>query len=269
LARRSPMLYLLSKTIWAVAEPSTLLLLVCIAGSLISLLQSRSRWGRTILIFGVVGLSACALLPIGAWLMRPLEDRFPQLREMPAHIDGIIVLGGAIDLKESVDRGMPALNLRAERMTAFVALARLYPHARLVFAGGNPDSFSSGPTEADVARAFFNELGLDPRRVVFERKSRNTRENALFSKWLANPKPNQRWILVTSAADMPRAVGCFRAVAWPIIAFPVDYHTQKPGMDVVPGLVSGLLVLDWAMHEWIGLVYYRWRGWTSSLFPGP
>jgi uncharacterized SAM-binding protein YcdF (DUF218 family) len=198
--------------------------------------------------------------------MRPLEDRFPRLRWMPAHVDGIIVLGGAIDLRESVDHGMPELNQRAERMTAFVALARLYPHARLVFTGGNPDLLAAGPTEADVARVFFKGLGLDPRRVAFEGKSRNTRENALLSKRLVNPGPHQEWILVTSAADMPRAVGCFRAVDWPIIAFPVDYHTRQ---GLVPGLVSGLRDVDWATHEWIGLVYYRSRGWTSSLFPGP
>ncbi len=201
--------------------------------------------------------------------MGPLEDRFPPLRQMPARVDGIVVLGGAIDLKESADRGMPALNERAERMTAFVALARLYPHARLVFTGGNPDLLSAGPTEAEVARVLFAGLGLDPHRLVFEAKSRNTRENALFSRRIENPRPGQIWLLVTSAADMPRAVGCFRAVAWPVLAFPVDYHTRHRDMGGVPGLVAGLKEFDWAAHEWIGLVYYRSRGWTSSLFPGP
>ena len=130
------MLYIFSKLFWAVAQPSTLLLLVCIAGAVISLWRSRSVWGRGLLISGVVGLSTCALLPVGNWLMRPLEDRFPPQRQLPAHVDGIVVLGGAINLKESADRGTPALNERAERMTAFMALARLYPHARLVFTGG-------------------------------------------------------------------------------------------------------------------------------------
>jgi uncharacterized SAM-binding protein YcdF (DUF218 family) len=139
----------------------------------------------------------------------------------------------------------------------------------LVFTGGNPDLLSAGPTEAEMARVFFAGLDLNSQRLVFEAKSRNTRENALFSRRIENPRPGQIWLLVTSAADMPRAVGCFRGVAWPVIAFPVDYHTRQREMSGVPGLVAGLKDVDWAAHEWIGLVYYRSRGWTSSLFPGP
>lgn len=225
--------------------------------------------GRALLIGGVAGYAICAIAPVGDWLMRPLEDRFPPLRQMPARVDGIVILGGAIDLEESAPHAMPALNERAGRLTAFVALARLYPHARLVFTGGNPDPFAKGPTEADMARLLFSELGLAPARVVFERRSRNTRENALFSLQLVHPGSSQSWLLVTSAVDMPRAIGCFRAVGWRVIAFPVDYHARNWEFSVVPRSMTELRYLDWATHEWLGLVYYRLRGWTPSLFPGP
>jgi uncharacterized SAM-binding protein YcdF (DUF218 family) len=91
----------------------------------------------------------------------------------------------------------------------------------------------------------------------------------LFSRLLVHVHSDQHWVLVTSAADMPRAVGCFRAVGWPVIAFPTDYHTRRLGMGAIPGLVSGLRNVDWAAHEWIGLIYYRAHGWTASFFPGP
>jgi len=247
------MLYVLSKIFWVIAQPSTLLLLVCIAGALISLWQSRLDWGRGLLISGVVGLSACALLPVGAWLMGPLEDRFPPLRQMPARVDGMSCWGA-----RSTSKKVRTAACRIERKGG--ANDRLrgartpLPHARLVFTGGNPDLLSAGPTEAEVARVLFAGLGLDPHRLVFEAKSRNTRENALFSRRIENPRPGQIWLLVTSAADMPRAVGCFRAVAWPVLAFPVDYHTRHRDMGGVPGLVAGLKEFDWAAHEWIGLV---------------
>lgn len=199
--------------------------------------------------------------------MQPLEDHFPPPSPMPTHVDGIIVLGGAIDRAESAARGRPALNGHAERMTAFVSLARRYPQARLLFTGGNPDLHLSGPTEADAARMEFAGLGLDVHRVAFERRSRNTRENALLSKSVANPSLGQTWFLVTSAADMPRTVGCFRAVGWPVVAHPVDFHGRRWHSGPIPGLVSGLRNVDWAAHEWIGLVYYWLRGWISSLLP--
>lgn len=263
------MTYAISKILGPFTEPSVLLLLVCVVGAMFFLVRPNSKWGRALLIGGVMALALCAMLPVSNWLMQPLEERFPPLHQIPRTVDGIIVLGGAIDLKESAERAAPELNERAGRMTAFVALARLYPQARLVFTGGNPSIFAQGPTEAEVARTFFAELGLDPRRVLFENRSRNTHENALFSKRLVRPASDQTWLLVTSAVDMPRAVGCFRAVGWSVTAFPVDYHAGQWEPGFRPTLASGLKNLDWAAHEWVGLIYYRLRGWTPTLFPSP
>ena len=89
-------------------------------------------------------------------------------------------------------------------MTAFVGLARRYPKAVLIFTGGNAEGAT--PTEAAIARKLFVELGLDPNRVRFEDRSRNTHENATLSRRLVTLAPHDAWILVTSAADMPRAV---------------------------------------------------------------
>jgi uncharacterized SAM-binding protein YcdF (DUF218 family) len=263
------MTFVLSKIFSVVLQPSTLLLLLCATGLLLTLWRNRSPWGLRFLIAGIGGLAACAVLPVGTWLMRPLEDRFPPLRPMPAQVDGIVVIGGAIELDESANRGVPAFNVRAGRMIKFVALARRYPHAQLLFSGGSSDLFADNVTEADVARTFFTEMGVPPDRVIFESKSRNTRENALYSRHLAHLKPGQRWLLVTSAADMPRAVGSFRAVGWPVIAYPSDFRTYHDRAGFLPGLPGGLSDTDWAAHEWIGLLCYRLRGWTLSFFPGP
>ena len=263
------MYYVVSKCFWDVAQPSTLLLLLCLAGVAVLRWRAHSSWGWRLLLIGVGGLAACAIFPVGTWLLRPLEDRFSQPRPMPERVDGIVLLGGAIDLDESADRGMLALNARAERMTDFVALARRYPHAQLVFSGGDPHVFPTGLTEADVARGAFSRLGIDPSRIIFEKASRNTHENATLSRSLVHLTPGQYWLLVTSAADMPRAVGCFRAVHWAVIPYPVDYHTKQQTIGMFPGLVAGLQRIDWATHEWLGLAYYRMRGWIPSLFPAP
>jgi uncharacterized SAM-binding protein YcdF (DUF218 family) len=262
-------MYLLSRVLWEAARPSMALLLLTLVGFAILIRTRNSRYGFIFLAAGVAGFAACAFLPLGTWLLRPLEDRFPPIGAIQERVDGIVLLGGAIDLQTSMDRGMPALNMRAERVIAFVALARRFPYAQLLFTGGNAITGSTKRSEADVARVLTASLGIPPQRVKFERMSRNTRENALLAKRLARPMPGQRWLLVTSAADMPRAVGCFRAVGWPVVPVPVDYHTGKDSAGLMPGLVGGLEAVDWAAHEWIGLVYYRAQGWTPALFPGP
>lgn len=263
------MSFFLLKCFELATEPGTVLLALAGAGTALIVLRARSRWGRRLVIAGVGGLVGCAVLPLGTWMMRPLEDRFPPLRPLPAHVDGIIVLGGAVDIARSVDRHTPVFNDAAGRMTAFAALALHYPEARLVFTGGNGGLFAGKTTEADVAREFYRSLGIDPRRFIFEDASHDTRQNALFTRRMVTPRPGQTWLLVTSAADMPRAVGCFREVGWPVVAYPSDYHTMRHGSGFAPGLVDGVRDVNWAAHEWLGLVYYRLRGWTPSLFPGP
>ena len=103
-------MYIVSKCFWDVAQPSTLLLLLCLAGVAVLRWRAHSSWGWRLLLIGVGGLAACTIFPVGAWLLQPLEDRFSQPRPMPERVDGIVLLGGAIDLDESADRGVLALN---------------------------------------------------------------------------------------------------------------------------------------------------------------
>src|SRR5262249_20121851 len=158
----------------------------------------------------------------------PLEEQFPAWDPSRGDPDGIVVLGGGLDMQASAARGLPELNEAAERMTATVELARKYPAVRIVFSGGDAGLITSG-NEADFALAFFESLGLPQERVLFENQSRNTIENAEFSKSLAGPKPGERWLIVTSAFHMPRAIGVFRAVGFAVEAYPVDWRTRGRG----------------------------------------
>lgn len=261
------MLYIASRLFGDLAHPGALLLLCCVIGLLLFLRKRRSsRW---FLVVGIGGLAAFAILPIDTWLMRPLESRFAMPDPMPVRVDGIIVLGGAVDVNRSVDRGVPILKDSAGRMTEFVALARRYPAARLVFTGGNADPFVKKATEAEIARRFFRDVGVDTRHMVFEDKARNTHENAVLTRQRMHPRLGETWLLVTTAADLPRAVGSFRSVGWTVVAVPCDYRTLRHSSGFAPGLVQSLSTTDWAVHEWIGLTYYYLRGWTPTLFPGP
>jgi uncharacterized SAM-binding protein YcdF (DUF218 family) len=257
------MQYFLARMTDFVMRPSMLVFICCIVGLVLTL--RRRRVGRWFLLAGIGGLAAFAVLPLATWMLRPLEQRFPvpQLEK----VDGIIVLGGAISLARSVNHGSPQLNGMAGRMTAFAMLARRYHGARLLFTGGSGDPLDQSHNEAEYARGLFAGLGL--RGVQYESRSRNTHENAVFGKQMMRPKPSETWLLVTSAADLPRAVGSFRGAGWQVTAYPADFHTLRGGSGFFPGIVSGLGEADWAMHEWIGLVVYRLRGWTPELFPGP
>jgi uncharacterized SAM-binding protein YcdF (DUF218 family) len=262
------MSFIASKLFWWAANPGNVLLALLCLGVL-ALLLGRRRLGLALVSTVTALCLAVTLLPVGAWLLLPLENRFPPPASLPAQIDGIVVLGGSIDPILSAARGQPILTDSAERLFAFVALARRHPEAKLLFTGGSAALVDNAEREADVARTVLAGLGLDVERMRFERDSRNTYENALFSKRLVEPQPGERWVLITSAYHMPRAVGCFRAQGWSVIPDPVDYGTAPADNPPTFSLLGGLDDIHWALREWIGLAFYRLAGRTDRLFPGP
>lgn len=259
------MMFLLSKMLWPLVHPGQFPVILLALG--VPLLWSRwRRAGRALVAVAALVIFVFGVLPTGDMLVQTLEDRFPQPKTLD-RVDGIVVLGGSINQRLWHERGQIALNDTAERLTTFVALARRFPQARLIFAGGSGTVFQSELKEAPVARALFTDLGLDVACIGFDDRSRNTRENAIFAKELAKPAPGERWLLITSGVHMPRAVGVFRNIGWDIEAYPVDYRTVPGVFPVGLRLVNGHAV-D-AIHEWLGLVAYRLFGWTDALFPGP
>jgi uncharacterized SAM-binding protein YcdF (DUF218 family) len=211
-----------------------------------------------------------SVLPVGQWLLVPLENRFPAPAEPPGVIDGIVVLGGGIDLRVSKRRGMATFRNTDERFISLIELARRYPEARVVFSGGHGWFRDSDFSEAKVIRGFLRNHGIDETRVVFEDRARNTYENALLAKRLAAPKPGQRWLLVTSAAHMPRAVGAFRQVGWPVLPYPVDYRTTGEfDLLLSPDAAQRWLEFDNAISGWIGLVAYWMTDRIPDLLPAP
>lgn len=264
------MFFVLSKVLGFFTEPSNVLATVGLLG--VVLLTTRyARMGQRLLVVSVILLAVCGLSPLGAALMLPLEQRFPRWEAVRGAPDGIVVLGGAVDPAISASRDEPALMEAAERMTSAVELARRYPASRIVFSGGLGRLLSGHGTEAEYAKRLFEGLGIPAERLQFEDRSRNTAENAAFTKALVNPRPNERWLLVTSAAHMPRAIGTFRQAGFPIEAYPVDWRTRGLSDITVwsDNVGIGLRQTDNAVHEWIGLAVYWLTGRTSELFPGP
>ena len=262
-------MFIASKLFWLVAEPSNFFVLLLVLAALLLLTRGR-RWGmRLVGLLAVLGV-ALMLLPFGAWLVIPLENRFPIPSPMPAHVDGIIVLGGAVSTVLTQRRDQPTVNEHAERFLALADLARRYPEAKLIYSGGSASPFMPEYREADAARAVIDQLGIDPKRMIYERQSRNTEENVRYSKALADPKPGETWLLVTSGWHMPRSVGIFRRQGWNVIPYPVDYLTDGRLVKIKdPDFAEGLGLLHRGLKEWIGLVAYRWFDYSDSYFPGP
>jgi uncharacterized SAM-binding protein YcdF (DUF218 family) len=202
---------------------------------------TRLPQGRT--IFAAVAPAGIVLalvwlvtdvIPWGDVLVPPLEARFPatDLGE-PQTIAGIVVLIG-----------------NDARLREAGRLARMYPHLHIVVSG----------VRASTPLAVAALLGSDinPDNITLETNSTDTYTNAKETLAFLKTQPSKRWLLITSAAHMPRAMGAFRKLGGALEPWPVrDTSHIIPRPSYV------------ARHEWYGLVGYWLTGKTSALFPGP
>ncbi|GJE59831.1 YdcF family protein [Methylobacterium trifolii] len=265
------MFFPLSKVLFYAITPSNFCILAVLAGFVLAFATRWRRSGAWCVGIGAAGLVAGGLLPGAVLGLMPLEQRFPSFSDDGGPVTGIVVLGGGVDADASMDRNQVIFNDAGERPVYLADLARRYPAARLVFSGGSGSLREDTLGEADVVGRFADTLGLPRSRLILENRSRNTEENARFSAAMVQPKPGERWLLVTSAWHMPRAMGCFRRAGFSVTAFPVDYRTRGWGDLRRPNTFAsdGLLQLDLAAKEWLGLLVYRLAGYTDDWLPAP
>src|SRR5690349_11461464 len=262
-------MFLVGKVVWAVVQPGNFLLLVLLAGVVLSF-GWRNRRGRALTAVAALAFLLLAVAPIGAAMLLALEERFPRPAELPERIDGILVLGGAVDPALSLSYGETVFNGSVARVLAGIALARRHPEARLALVGGEGAFFPAGLAEARATRRFVEDEGIAGERIIIEERSRSTHENAVYAKEVIEPRPGAAWVLVTSAFHMPRAVAAFRAVDWRVIPYPTDYKVDpRTGLRPSFSLVEGLGTATLAGKEWAGLFGYWLRGWTREPFPAP
>lgn len=261
------MFFAASKLLAFLTSPSNLLIVLIVIGTLL-LFTRWIRLARRLLVLATVVILTIGLTPVGSVLLRVLEDRFPAWDPSRGAPTGFIILGGAVDPELSAARHATALGGSAERLTAVAELARRYPAAKFIYSSGSGALFG-GLAEADYVLPLFESFAIPTSRITLERDSRNTFENATFSKALAAPKPGERWVIVTSAAHMPRAIGAFRAAGFDVEAYPVDWLTGGDSTAILPSFLSGLAATDAAAHEFIGLVAYRLSGRSAEFFPAP
>jgi uncharacterized SAM-binding protein YcdF (DUF218 family) len=264
------MYFFVSKIIGFVLLPSNAIVLLCLLGVLLIVLQYR-RAGSCAMALGVILLALFSWSPLPNLLLLPLTERFPAWDGSRGAPDGMIILGGGIDSDASLTRGTLEVSASGERVIAMLDLARRYPDIRIVYSGGSGDFLPGGAAEAPIAGELLRRFGVAADRIILETGSRNTKENASRTRSMIAPGPNERWLIVTSAFHMPRAIGLFRAAGFDVEAYPVDFRSRGWGDWSTPFRRAsyGLSYADVAVHEWVGLLAAWLSGRSDALLPSP
>jgi uncharacterized SAM-binding protein YcdF (DUF218 family) len=247
--------FYLSKILWAFFSPAHFVVILF----LLSFFVIKSPFFKTF-VRGFAGLFLCLalLFPIGDWALVPLETCTAE-HGMPMRVDGVIVLGGGVNIRVSDSRNAIAFNDSSERIIAMLKLIKQYPNAQIVYTGGSSSLKHTEKGEADYVKQFLEDYGLNTANMAFQNKSRNTFEDAMLTQNMYGVLPKQNWLLVTSAYHMPRTLGLFMKAGEKsethFYPYAVDFKTpEKIKFELRVDMLQTLLKLDTAAHEYVGLI---------------
>ncbi len=224
------------------------------------------RWqtaARILLTAGTVLLLVVSLRPLPYLLLSPLESRYPPIavQEPPdstlaGSVKWVVVLGGGHSGNPRIPVSSRLTASSLARLVEGIRLYRQLPGSRLLLSGGGAGAKNSDAgIMADVAAG----LGIDRRDIVLDTRSEDTEDQAVT---LAAMLKDEKFILVTSAAHMPRAMGLFARLGVHPIPAPTDY-TMKSG-NITPGTFypndASLAQLRLALHEILGTFWAAARG---------
>ena len=133
----------------------------------------------------------------------------------------VVVFGGGLtdDFRLSAQEKLSSHSLA--RLIEGIRLHRELPQSKLVLSGGAVfGSQSSARVMAEAAAA----LGVNPKVLVLETESRDTEEEASLIQRMVK---KDRFILVTSAAHMPRSMTHFRKLGLEPIPAPADFQAKR------------------------------------------
>ncbi len=255
-------MFIASKFLAFLTQPIAWAILLLAAGLMI--FRRAPRAGLAL------GWAALLVLLLTGWeepvdkVMRHLENQYPAFApetSLKPYV-GVVVLGGALGSSVFWEKpGQISLNNQAERMVVSIALLQRNPHLRMVFTGGEGDLNWAKYTEADRAKIFFDMMAVEPARVQYESASRTTYDNAVMTARLPGVDPKQAWLLITTAAHMPRSMAVFRKAGWNVTAYPVDFRTTNNPPDWSGySMRQGVEKWHYALHESIGYLAYRLAG---------
>ncbi|MEM7302517.1 MAG: YdcF family protein [Pseudomonadota bacterium] len=255
------MFFIISKTVGLLVQPANLLAIISITALLIQF-SSHHKTRKLFAFLALLSWIAVGYHAVPEMLYHKLETAHPAYQGDGSQLKGVIVLGGSFDDGKIADeQGQAQLNASAERLTVAISLARQNTDLKLVFAGFGGSLSSRGWSESEMAAEFFNRQGIDPDRLIFENRSRNTYENIVNVKTILDGNEGQ-FGLITSAGHMPRAMAIAEkaGIADRLSPIPVDFRTRANPNWVSFDVRHGLQLWDVWLHEAVGTLLYRMTG---------
>ena len=260
----------LLKFLWDFFHPIQTLMYLLLIGLIVNLFN-KNKIFKIINLITLILFILIIFLPNGTYLLWKLENTHSKPKVFPDKIDGMLILGSGTDPLLTEQHNQVALTESIERITESVELIKKFPDAKVVYSGGMPTNTKEKLSGIGVAKTFLTRMKIDVSKIIFENQSKNTYENFVFSKKFINNTDREKWLLVTSAAHMKRAMSVAEKLGLNFIPYPVDfivhknYSWKRDYFIIGRRFLKNLNHFKIAAHEYVGLIAYYLSKRSSKL----
>lgn len=253
------MFFVLSKLIAFLLKP-----LILLGGLAIYALWTKSQVRRR---RALIGLLSMFLLFTNPWLVSRCAAAWEvgqhRLQDIRRPYAVGILLGGYTDFEANAPEGILAVH-RGNRLLTALTLYKTGKVKHLLLSGGSGRLIGRAPAEADVVRDYLRQVGIPDSAILVENQSRNTYENAIYSRaMLDSLLPDASCLLISSAWHLRRAGGCFRKAGVDCQAFGTDYFSEKANGNLLRWLEpdwKAIMKWECLVKEWVGWWVYKGKG---------
>ena len=251
-------MFLFKKIVGPLFLPVTIVFLILVFGLFLLILSRRKKTGKVFILIGVLLLGTLSYEAVSERLLKPLEYMYPPLIN-PVNMEDvrwIVVLGGGHTSDQRLSVTSRISDLSLFRLVEGIRLHRELPKTKLILSGGrvfDPVSEAKGMAEVAIV------IGVNRENLILEEASKDTEDQARFIHRMVK---QERFILVTSAAHMPRSMTLFKKLGTHPIPAPTDYQVKEgegtPPKRFYP-TADGLMKAQRAFYEYSALVWTKMK----------
>ncbi|HEA69407.1 MAG TPA: hypothetical protein ENI07_21735 [Desulfobacterales bacterium] len=256
----NPNIFLLKKIVGSFFQPITFCLSLLVLGLIFLIFTRKKKTGKVLVCAGTLVLAIFSYGAVSDMLARPLEHKYPPIKSLEniQDVKWIVVLAGG----STVDRTLPLSTYLSEasliRLSEGIRIHNRLPETKLIMTGRS--GFEGITPVAEVMANTAREWGVKPDDIIIEAEATDTKDHPIYVKKIVG---SDRFILVTSATHMPRAMGLFRKNGMDPIPAPTDYQIMEREGGLTPGdffpNAGSLEKAGQAIHEYLGIVWAKLR----------